>query len=350
MNNCIRIGIDIAKQVFQIHGVDENGRTVLKKQLKRPEMLRFFVQQEPTFIGIEACAGAHYWARELIKQGHAVKLISPQFVTPYRKGGKNDANDAEAICEALGRPNMRFVAVKSEEQQSVLTNHRIREQWMSERTSLMNQIGGYLQEFGVVFRQGRKALTKVLLDVEENESLPRSFRNSIKAMKEVLLSLEEKLGVLDKEIGNWSNQNETAKRLMTLGGIGPITASAAVATTGDARLFTSGREYAAWLGLVPRQNSTGGKTKLGSITKRGDRYLRTLLVQGARTVMLAASRAKKNDKISARYNWILELQTRRPDNVVAVALAAKQARILWAMMAKGEEYNPHYNEYCMAAE
>lgn len=343
MNKCKRIGIDIAKQVFQVHGVNEKGETVLTKKLQRQEMLRFFAQQEPALIGIEACSGAHFWARELIKLGHDVKLMCPQFVSPYRKSGKNDCNDAEAICEAVGRPTMRFVSVKTEEQQTILVMHRIREQWMSERTSLMNQIRSYLHEFGIILNQGRAALKNCLATVLDDKELPVLFRGSIRSMNEALLSLEGKLEELDKQIMSWSKQNETAKRLMTLGGVGPITASAAVATTGDARLFKNGRQYAAWLGLVPKQNSSGGKTRLGAITKRGDRYLRTLLVQGARTVMLAAARAKKANEMSPRYEWIHQLQARRPDNVVAVALAAKQARILWAMMAKEEEWNPQHN-------
>jgi transposase len=344
MNQCKRIGIDIAKQIFQVHGVDQKGNTVLTKKLLRHELLRFFAQHEPVLIGIESCGGAHYWARELKKLGHEVKLMSPQFVSPYRKSGKNDHNDAEAICEAVGRPTMRFVAVKTEEQQTILVMHRIREQWMGERTSLMNQIRGHLQEFGVVINQGRAALQKTLAEVLENDRLPLLLRDSLRTMGEALRALEARLAEVDKRIESWSKQHVIAKRLMTLGGVGTLTASAVVATTGDARLFKQGRQFSAWLGLVPKQNSSGGKTRLGSITKRGDRYLRTLLIQGARSVMLAATRARKNNVSSPRYDWIYQLQARRPDNVVAVAIAAKQARILWAMMAKGEDWNPHHHE------
>lgn len=347
MNKCKRIGIDIAKQIFQVHGVDEAGKTVLIKKLQRAEMLRYFAQQEPVLIGIEACGGSHYWARELIKLGHDVKLISPQFVKPYRKSSKNDHNDAEAICEAVGRPSMRYVSVKNEEQQALLVMHRIRESWMSDRTALMNQMRGHLHEFGIVMGQGRAALRKKLVDVLEADALPLMFRQSIRAMSDALESLEQQLAELDKRIESWSKQSEAAQQLMTLGGVGAITASAAVATTGDAKLFKNGRQYAAWLGLVPNQNSSGGKTQLGGITKRGDRYLRKLLIQGSRTVMLAAARAKKNDvknnPSGLRYEWIHQLQTRRPNNVVAVAIAAKQARILWAMMAKGENWNPYFD-------
>lgn len=347
MNKFKRIGIDIAKQIFQVHGVDKAGKTVLLKKLQRAEMLRFFAQQEPVLIGMEACGGSHYWARELGKLGHEVKLISPQFVKPYRKSSKNDYNDAEAICEAVGRPNMRYVPVKNEEQQALLVMHRIRESWMDDRTSLMNQMRGHLHEFGIVMGQGRAALRKRLVEVLEDKSLPLMFRQSMRSMQEALETLEEKLSALDKRIESWSKQDEQAQRLMTLGGVGAITASAAVATTGDARLFKNGRQYAAWLGLVPSQNSSGGKTKLGGITKRGDRYLRKLLIQGSRTVMLAAARAQKRDAkdnpSALRYEWIHQLQARRPNNVVAVAIAAKQARILWAMMAKGESWNPYFD-------
>jgi transposase len=335
MAQCIRCGIDIAKLVFQIHGVNANtGETVIVKKLARHEMLRYFANKPAMLIGIEACGGAHYWARELTKLGHTVKLMTPQYVTPYRRGGKNDANDAEAICEALARPNMRFVAVKSESQQAVLVMHRMRDQWVRERTSLMNQIRSYLHEFGIVINQGRSALGKVLPLVAEDETLPLLFRQSMTDLADRLTDLETRIDALSKRIESWSKQDSTAKALLELCGVGSITASAAVATAGDVSVFKNGRQFAAWLGLVPKQNSSGGKAVLGAITKRGDRYLRTLLVQGARTVMLAASRAQKSTQTTPMFEWIYKLQERRPNNVVAVAIAAKQARMLWATMAR----------------
>lgn len=335
MEQSIRCGIDIAKLVFQIHGVNAtSGETVMVKKIARHEMLRFFANKPPMLIGIEACGGAHYWARELTKLGHTVKLMTPQYVTPYRRGGKNDANDAEAICEALARPNMRFVAVKSESQQAVLVLHRMREQHVRERTSLMNQIRSYLHEFGIVISQGRAALAKTFPLVTEQESLPVLFRQSIANLADTLTDLETRIDKLNKQIESWTKQDNTAKALLTLCGVGSVTASAAVAMAGDVSVFKSGRQFAAWLGLVPKQNSSGGKTILGAITKRGDRYLRTLLVQGARTVMLAASRAQKSIQSTPIFEWIYKLQERRPNNVVVVAIAAKQARMLWAIMAK----------------
>jgi len=335
MEQSIRCGIDIAKLVFQIHGVNaKSGETAMVKKLARHEMLRFFANKPPMLIGIEACGGAHYWARELTKLGHTVKLMTPQYVAPYRRGGKNDANDAEAICEAVARPNMRFVSVKSESQQAVLVMHRMRGQWVRERTSQMNQIRSYLHEFGIVINQGRAALTKVFPEVAEDATLPLLFRQSIAELADTLLDLEKRIDALNKRIDSWSKQNNTAQALLTLCGVGSITASAAVATAGDVSVFKNGRQFAAWLGLVPKQNSSGGKTQLGPITKRGDCYLRTLLVQGARTVMIAAMKAKKAKQDNPMFEWIYTLQARRPSNVVAVAIAAKQARMLWAIMAK----------------
>lgn len=335
MEQSIRCGLDIAKLVFQIHGVNaKSGETVMVKKLARHEMLRFFANKPPMLIGIEACGGAHYWARELSKLGHLVKLMTPQYVAPYRRGGKNDANDAEAICEAVARPNMRFVSVKSESQQAVLVMHRMRGQWVRERTSLMNQIRSYLHEFGIVIKQGRAALTQIFPEVAEDAALPLLFRQSIAELADTLLDLEKRIHALNKRIDSWSKQNNTAQALLTLCGVGSITASAAVATAGDVSVFKNGRQFAAWLGLVPKQNSSGGKTQLGAITKRGDRYLRTLLVQGARTVMIAAMKAKNNQLANPMFEWIYTLQARRPSNVVAVAIAAKQARMLWAIMAK----------------
>jgi len=297
-------------------------------------MLRFFANKPPMLIGIEACGGAHYWARELTKLGHTVKLMTPQYVAPYRRGGKNDANDAEAICEAVARPNMRFVAVKSESQQAVLVMHRMRDQLVHERTALMNQIRSYLHEFGIVIAQGRAPLAKIFPIIDEDTQLPLLLRQSIAELADRLADLERRIQTLDQRISAWSKQDNAAKALLTLCGVGPVTASAAVATAGNVSVFKNGREFAAWLGLVPKQNSSGGKSKLGAITKRGDRYLRTLLVQGARVVMIAAQKAKLTQKDNPMFDWIYKLLERRPSNVVAVAIAAKQARMLWAIMKK----------------
>ncbi len=335
MEQSIRCGIDIAKLVFQIHGVNaKSGETVMVKKLARHDMLRFFANKPPMLIGIEACGGAHYWARELTKLGHTVKLMSPQYVAPYRRGGKNDANDAEAICEAVARPNMRFVAVKSESQQAVLVMHRMRDQLVHERTALMNQIRSYLHEFGIVIAQGRAPLAKIFPIIAEDMQLPLLLRQSIAELADRLADLERRIQTLDQRISAWSKQDNAAKALLTLCGVGPVTASAAVATAGNVSVFKNGREFAAWLGLVPKQNSSGGKSKLGAITKRGDRYLRTLLVQGARVVMIAAQKAKLTQKDNPMFDWIYKLLERRPSNVVAVAIAAKQARMLWAIMKK----------------
>jgi len=335
MEQSIRCGIDIAKLVFQIHGVNaKSGQTVMVKKLARHDMLRFFANKPSMLIGIEACGGAHYWARELTKLGHTVKLMSPQYVAPYRRGGKNDANDAEAICEAVARPNMRFVAVKSESQQAVLVMHRMRDQLVHERTALMNQIRSYLHEFGIVMAQGRAPLAKIFPIIDEDMQLPLLLRQSITELADRLADLERRIQTLDQRISAWSKQDNAAKALLTLCGVGPVTASAAVATAGNVSVFKNGREFAAWLGLVPKQNSSGGKSKLGAITKRGDRYLRTLLVQGARVVMIAAQKAKLTQKDNPMFDWIYKLLERRPSNVVAVAIAAKQARMLWAIMKK----------------
>lgn len=335
MEQSIRCGIDIAKLVFQIHGVNaKSGETVMVKKLARHDMLRFFANKPPMLIGIEACGGAHYWARELTKLGHTVKLMTPQYVAPYRRGGKNDANDAEAICEAVARPNMRFVAVKSESQQAVLVMHRMRDQLVHERTALMNQIRSYLHEFGIVMAQGRAPLAKIFPIIHEDMQLPLLLRQSIAELADRLADLERRIQILNQRISAWSKQDNAAKALLTLCGVGPVTASAAVATAGNVSVFKNGREFAAWLGLVPKQNSSGGKSKLGAITKRGDRYLRTLLVQGARVVMIAAQKAKLTQKDNPMFDWIYKLLERRPSNVVAVAIAAKQARMLWAIMKK----------------
>lgn len=323
----VRCGLDIAKHVFALHAVNVQGNTVIRKQLPRKKVLEYFAQLSPCVVGIESCGGSHYWARELSKLGHEVKLISVKFVLPYRRKGKNDANDAEAICEAISRPGMQFVAVKSEDQQAILMVHRIRSQSIATRTSLINQLHGHLQEFGIAVSQGRHRLKKELAEILSGDDLPSLLVDMLHDLLASLLREEERIDALDKRIANWVSNNELACRLTQLDGIGPLTASAVIATTGNASVFKNGRQYAAWLGLVPRQYSSGGKTKLGGITKQGDRYLRMLLVHGARTVLLMSSKGRGRHR-----EWVESLRERKPDNVVAVAYAAKQARMLWAIM------------------
>ena len=330
----VRIGLDIAKQVFQVHGVDEHGKARLKKVLSRGEMLEFFAKLAPCLIGIEACASAHYWARELTRLGHDARLMASQFVIPYRKSGKNDANDAEAICEAVGRPNMRFVPVKTEEAQAILTLHRARELLVTERVALSNQIRGLLGEFGIAVMGGMARLRRAMVEIDAGlRPLPLLAKETIAELYERMLQLDSKALEYERKIGSLARQSEAAKRLMEIEGVGPITATAVIASVGDARLFRNGREFAAWLGLTPRQHSSGGKSRLGSITKRGDVRLRTLLIHGTRSAMRSV--AGKTDRKS---QWVVELQKRSCNNVAAVALAAKHARIMWAMLARGTEY------------
>jgi transposase len=332
-----RCGLDIAKHVFQVHGVNEHDVMKGRKTLARPKVLEYFAQLPPCLIGLEACAGAHYWARELTKLGHTVKLMGAQFVTPYRKRGKNDANDAEAICEAVGRPNMHFVAIKSEEQQAVLMVHRARTLVVANRTALVNQIRGLLGEYGLVVAKGvarlRAQMPQILEDAENG--LPALAREVLEGLLEQFRDLDRRIRQYDVKIRSLAQQSEPARRLMQVDAIGPQTATALVASMGDPHVFKSARNYAASLGLTPRQDSSGGTTRLGPITKQGDRYLRTLLVHGARAYLRFVDR--KSDGKSA---WARRLKERRHVNVAAVALAAKHARIAWAMLARGTEYRP----------
>lgn len=332
-----RCGLDIAKQVFQVHGVSERGSVKGRRTLARAKVLEYFAQVPACLIGMEACAGAHYWARELTELGHTVKLMGAQFVIPYRKSGKNDANDAEAICEAVGRPNMHFVAVKSEEQQAVLMVHRARSLLVGHRTALVNQIRGLLGEFGLVVPQGitrlRAQLPQLLEDAENG--LPALAREVLAELLERLREFDRRIHGYDLKLRELARQSEPARRLMRIGAIGAQTATALVASMGDPLVFKSARNYAASLGLTPRQNSSGGTARLGRITKQGDRYLRTLLIQGARSYARVLD--KRSDGKSA---WVRRLQQRRHGNIAVVALAAKHARIAWAMLAKGTEYQP----------
>jgi len=333
--NITHVGIDLAKTVFQVHAVDETGKTVVRRQLKRSQLLAYFAQLPACQVGMESCGGAHHWARELSALGHEAKLMAPQFVAPYRKGGKNDGNDAQAICEALGRPTMHFVAVKSAEQQAVLVVHRARELLVRERTGLVNQVRGLLAEFGIVVAVGVAALRRRLPEVLEDgdNALPALVREVLGELQERLLDIETRVGHYDRRIAALAKEMEAAKRLMAVEGIGPLTATALVASVGDARVFGNARQFAAWLGLVPRQYSSGGKTRLGRITKRGDVYLRTLLIHGARALM-----RDLEGREDAKSRWVRAVHERRGFHKAAVALAAKNARIVWALLARGAEY------------
>jgi len=328
------LGIDLAKNVFQLHGVDTHGKVVLKKQIKRDQMATFFVNLPPCLIGMEACASAHYWARKLQAQGHTVRLMAPQFVKPYVKTNKHDAADAQAICEAVQRPSMRFVAIKQVEQQAILAVHRVRQGLVKARTAQANQIRGLLGEFGLIVPVGIRYIYERVPTVLDQacEELPVSFRELILRLLEQLKALDRQVHEMERQIQTWHRANACSRKLEKVPGIGPITASALVASIGQARHFANGRQLAAWLGLVPKQHSSGGKVNLQGISKRGDTYLRTLLIHGARAVI----RAMQNKP--AAQSWLAQLLTRRHKNVAAVALANKNARIVWALLAHEREF------------
>jgi len=339
------IGIDLAKAVFQIHGVGERGKVAVRKQLKRSEMSSYFANLGPCLIGMEACGSAHHWARKLQGFGHTVKLMSPQFVKPYVKTNKNDKADAEAICEAVSRPNMRFVSVKTVEQQAILSVHRARAGFVKARTAQANQIRGLLSEFGVVIPKGIHSIMKRIPEILEDgeNGLPGTMRNLLQRLTENLKEMDRQVDELEKQIQLWHRENEASRRLAEIPGIGPITASAIAATVGNAREFKNGRQLAAWMGLVPRQNSSGGKQNLLGISKRGDTYLRTLLIHGARSVIQYAK--NKADESS----WLRKLMARRNKNVAAVALANKNARTIWALLAHDRTFRPDYTRADVAA-
>ncbi|AIN62367.1 IS110 family transposase [Providencia stuartii] len=332
----ITIGIDLAKNVFQIHGVDENGKCQLKKRLKRSQMTTFFANMKPCLIGMEACAGAHHWARILIAQGHSVKLMPPQFVKPYVKTNKNDMADAEAICEAVSRPNMRFVSIKTSEQQSLLSVHRARTGFVKARTAQINQIRGLLAEFGIVLPQGAVAINRHVPELLEDadNGLPMSFRHLLSSLYKNIKQLSEHIETLEAAINEQFRQDELCKKIAAIPGVGVLTATAIVSTVGDGKGFKNGRQLAAWLGLVPLQHSSGGKNVLGRISKRGDVYIRTLLIHGARSVIVA----RKHKLLPG--SWLSRLLTRRNKNVAAVALANKNARMLWVLLTTDKEFSP----------
>jgi len=331
------IGIDLAKSVFQVHGVDERGQVVLCKQLRRDQVVAFFANLPPCLVGMEACGSAHHWARKLQGFGHHVRLISPQFVKPYVKSNKNDAADAEAICEAVARPNMRFVPIKTVEQQAVLSVHRVRQGFVKARTAQANQIRGLLAEFGLVLPQGiTNVFRRVPQLIDEAADLPTSMRQLIERLLENMKVLDRQVKELEAQIKAWHLGSELSRKLEKIPGIGPLAASALVASIADARSFKNGRQVAAWLGLVPKQDSSGGKPKLLGMSKRGDTYLRTLLIHGARSAIVAAQRKGKPNV------WLSGLLARRHPNIAAVALANKNARTIWALLAHEREFRPDY--------
>ena len=329
------IGLDIAKSVFQVHGVDAGGNVVLRRQLKRRYVLAFFQKLPPCLIGIEACASSHYWSRELQALGHKVRLIPPAYVKPYVKRQKNDSADAEAICEAVSRPNMRFVETKTPEQQSCLMLHRTRHLFIRQQTAVINSIRAHLAEFGIVApvgRNGVEELLGVVADTNDNR-LPVVARACLAALGAQLRMLKARILEFDRLIMAWHRSSEASKRLDEIPGVGPVLATALVASVADAKAFRSGRDFSAWIGLVPKQHSSGGKERLGNISKQGDRYLRSLFTTGA----LAVIRYAKIHGTRHR-PWLTALLARRPTKVAAIALANKMARMAWAMMAKGERY------------
>lgn len=329
------IGIDLAKNIFQVHGVDQYGHTILQKRFTRGKIAEFMANLPPCLVGMEACGGAHYWARKFVSFGHEVRLMNPQYVKPYVKTNKNDSNDAEAICEAVTRPNMRFVAIKSLEQQDIQALHRIRQRIIQERTALVNQMRGLLLEYGSVIPQGINQVRKKFLEIIDgsNSELTSRSRIFFNDLYKQLREKDEQILHYDKSILQICRESEVCQKLTQVQGVGPLIATALVAAIGEAKIFKSGRQMSAWLGLVPRQCSSGGKHVLLGISKRGDRYLRSLLIHGARAVVKHASH-----KLDAMSGWIRGIKDRRGYNKACVAVANKNVRILWAIMAHDSYY------------
>lgn len=334
MDQAVTIGLDIAKSVFQVHGVDAEGAVVLRQRLTRSRVLAFFEKKAPCLVGLEACGSAHHWGRELSRLGHEVRLIPPSYVKPYVKRQKNDAADAEAICEAVTRPSMRFVPIKSPEQQSIMVAHRTRSILTRQRIQLSNAIRGHMSEFGLVAPIGRNGLEMLITIIADAGDcrVPKEARSCLLMLIAQLRLVNEQILESDRCIIASARSTDVGKRLMGIPGVGPVLASALVAAIADPKSFRSGRNLAAWIGLVPRQNSSGGKERLGGITKQGDRYLRQLLVVGAVAVIRYAVRN------GARRPWLVQLLARRTPKVAAVALANKNARMAWAIMTSGERY------------
>jgi transposase len=335
MQTITTIGLDIAKSIFQVHGIDAEGKVVIRRQLKRRYVLAFFQKLPSCLVGIEACASSHHWSRELQALGHTVRLMPPAYVKPYVKRQKNDTADAEAICEAVTRANMRFVETKAPEQQSCLMLHRTRHLFIRQQTAVINAIRAHLAEFGIVAPVGRNGVEQLLGVVADptDKRVPEVARTCLAALGAQLRMLKAQILEFDRMITVWHRSNETSKRLDEIPGVGPALATALVASVVDPKAFRSGRDFSAWIGLVPKQHSSGGRDKLGSISKQGDRYLRSLFTAGA----LAVIRYAKIHGTKHR-PWLTALLARRPTKVAAIALANKIARMAWAMMAKGERY------------
>ncbi|MBT3764711.1 MAG: IS110 family transposase [Rhodospirillales bacterium] len=335
MNEVITIGVDLAKNVFQIHGVDAEGAVIIRRQLRRRQVLPFFKKQPSCLVGIEACATSHHWGREISRLGHEVRLMAPRYVKPYVKRNKNDMADAEAICEAVTRPTMRFVEIKTREQQSVLMLHRTRQLFVRQRTTLINALRAHLAEFGIVAGIGRNGLEKLLDLIKDgnDDRVPAAAGDCLLALRDQLEMVKHQILEADRRILVWHRSSEVSQRLDDIPGVGPVIATALVASVPDPHVFKSGRDLAAWIGLVPRQNSTGGKERLGHISKAGNRYLRMLLVVGALSVIRRAKQVGYT-----RRPWLTKLLERRSTKIAAIALANKIARTAWAMMAHGTFY------------
>jgi len=334
MGEVITVGLDIAKSVFQVHGIDAAGEVIVRRRLRRARVLPFFEKLPPCVVGIEACNTSHHWARELIALGHDVRLMPAQYVKPYVKRGKNDAADAEAICEAVTRPTMRFVAVKSPEQQSVMMLHRVRLMLSRQRTQLTNAMRAHMSEFGIVAPVGRMGVERLLEVIADHDDtrIPADARVCLEMLGAQLVVVKEQLLENDRRIRASARETDVGRRLMEIPGVGPLLASAFVASVADPTIFKCGRDLAAWIGLVPKQNSSGGKERLGGISRAGNRYLRQMLVVGAMAVIRHAERH------GTKRAWLLQLLARRATKVAAVALANKTARMVWALMTSGERY------------
>jgi len=343
MKETSTIGIDIAKRIFQVHGVNTNGKTVLRKKLIRDQVLIFMANLPKCLVDMEACGSANYWAREISKLGHEVKLMAPQFVKPYVKTNKNDQADAEAICEAVSRPNMRFVPIKSVEQQDILSIHRVRSRLVKNRTALANEIRGLLYEFGIIIPQGINKITAKLTEVLDSEKLSPISQQTFCDLKEEFIENDKKIKDLENRLKIMASELDKYQQIIAIPGIGLITATALIASISNAGCFENGRQLSAWLGLVPRQASSGGKEKLFGISKRGDIYLRTLLIQGARSVLNAKLRftteSQKAKKDYSKFTqWMFNLRDRSGHNKTVVAVANKLARVVFTVLSSGKDY------------
>ncbi len=333
----VTIGLDLAKSVFQVHGIDAEGEVVVRRKLSRSRLLDYFIKLEPCLVGMEACATAHHWGREISALGHEVKLMPPQYVKPYVKTQKNDMADAEAICEAVTRPTMRFVPIKSKEQQALLVLHGVRDQLIGMSTKIINTIRGHMAEFGVVGAKGRMGVETILkvLANPSDKRIPALARRCLKSLARELLRVKRDILEMDRRILKVHRANDLSKRLETIPGVGPIIATRVTADVADPGSFKSGRAFSAWIGLVPKQHSSGGRDRLGHITKAGHPQLRRLLVAGAMSMII---RAKKDG--FTRHPWLVRLLERKPTKIAAVALANKLGRMIWALMMKGETFEP----------